>query len=94
MIYEKNNAQMRNLLVNFGKTNYGKCMFLICYTPFFVLFALTVFSVFLFLSCNCLQSCCMVILKLLFVTLISFCIGSYGYYKEIRVYSFNIKTKK
>lgn len=82
MIYKLNNKELRNKMKKFGKTTYGKCMFIICFNPFIILFIL---SIILLLNMN---KSCMIIpfLITIFLTIIAFSIGNYGYYKELREY--------
>ena len=92
MIYNKNNKQMKEQLIDFNKTNYGKCIFIICYTPFFMFIFITLFSFFFFLKCRCFASTVTLTIMVMIST-ISFCIGSYGYYKELREFV-NTRKKK
>ena len=80
MIYKLNMTEMRNMLKEFGKTLYGKTIFVICYSTFIILF------LFLFISIifNLLSFENYLIVS--FICLISFLIGSYGYYKELRIF--------
>lgn len=80
MIYKLNMTEMRNMLKEFGKTLYGKTIFVICYSTFIILL------VFLFISIifNLLSFENYLIVS--FICLISFLIGSYGYYKELRIF--------
>lgn len=94
MIYEKNNKEMRKLLRKFGSTNYGQCMFFICYMPFLLLLLLTITILLIFIKYCCLSACSMLIVKLTFATLISFCVGSFGFYKELREFASNNKSIK
>lgn len=83
MIYKLNNKELKKEMIDFHKTTYGKCIFLICYSVFFVLFIGLIFSLILvpfypkgvillfFLPLSC---------------LISFVIGSYAFYKELRLF--------
>ena len=49
MIYKMDSKKLRKLLVDFGSTYYGKTMFLLCYSLFFITFAslITVFIVYI-----------------------------------------------
>lgn len=89
MIYKLNNNELKKEMIEFNKTIYGKCMFLICYSVFFVLFIGLIFSlIMVFINFK--------IINLLFILpilcLISFVIGSYIFYKELRIY-IESKTK-
>ena len=78
MIYNMNQKELKRLLIDFSKTRYGKSMFIICYAVFFLLFLTIIILCFLkqFLLVGMLSLLC----------LISFCIGSYAYYKELRIF--------
>lgn len=84
MIYKLNNKELRNKMKEFGKTNYGKSMFLICYLPSMISFIVMIIFFFYFNKFNCLYSPPFII-SLVF-TIISFSVGNYGYYKELRVF--------
>lgn len=83
MIYKLNNQELKKEMIEFNKTTYGKCMFLICYSVFFIFFIELIFSlIMVFFTPK--------IFILLFVLpllcLISFVIGSYVFYKELRLF--------
>jgi amino acid permease len=80
MIYKLNNKQLRKKMKEFGKTNYGKSIFLICYLPFMISFIITLI---LFLNLNN-YSCTKYFIITMIFTVISFSLGNYGYYRELR----------
>lgn len=80
MIYNLDSKGIKKELYEFHKSEYGKTIFVICYSLFFLLFSATIvcligkflcFEYFIFLSLSC---------------LISFLIGSYNFYKELRIF--------
>lgn len=86
MIYNLSYKEFSKLMFQFSKTVYGKCMFLINYSVFIFLFILTIVTFIMYLCCKWpIISIFMFILVLL--TLISFVIGSYGFYKELRIFA-------
>ena len=84
MIYKLDNKQFREKLREFGKTVYGKCIFLSCYLPFLFGFIITIIFFLYFNKFNCLWAPPFLI-SLVF-TILSFSIGSYCYYRELRVF--------
>lgn len=84
MIYKLNNKELKEKIKLFSKTVYGKCIFFICYLPFIISFFVTIVFLIYFSKFNCLWAPPF-ILSLIF-SIISFSIGSYGYYKELRVF--------
>lgn len=87
MIYKVNNKGLGNIIRDFNKTTYGKCMFVICYIPFVFLFVLTIFSLIYFLCGTNNFFYSVYFLSLLFITLFAFSLGSFGYYKELRIFA-------
>ena len=95
MIYEKNNNQMRKVIKDFHKTNYGKSMFLICFSPFVISAVFTIITFFLCVTDKCLPFYSLFMLITTFGTIILFCTGSYAYYKELREFvHYSKKSKK
>ena len=94
MIYTKDNKQMKKNLGDFSKTNYGKCMFLICYSPFLLLTILTISTFILLITHDCWVFYSMTLVKFALATVCSFCLGSYGFYKELREYVNSTKSAK
>ena len=84
MIYKLNNKELRKKMKEFSKTNYGKSIFLICYLPFIISFIVTIIFFFYFNKYNCLWAPPFIISRVF--TVVSFSIGNYGYYKELRVF--------
>lgn len=85
MIYKLNNKKLRKKMKEFGKTTYGKSIFIICFTPFIISFLITITLSIFYLSNNYLFNQDFVILVLF--TIISFSLGNYGYYKELRIFT-------
>ena len=86
MIYKMNNKEIRKLLIEFGSTTYGKTMFLMCYACFFIIFANMIISLFVYFNSKSFFTGSYVIVSA-FISVISFTIGSYAYYKELRIYA-------
>ena len=85
MIYSKNYKELKKELINFNKTAYGKTIFLICYAPcVFCLFILVIVGMQFFQYREIL--CSILLILFLFITLIVFSIGSYAFYKELRLF--------
>lgn len=79
-IYAKEQKEMKKIMRSFLKTGYGKNMFILSYSMFFIFLCQGL--IFLFLHEE----------KLLFyipafLSLISFVAGSINYYKELRIYA-------
>lgn len=88
MIYNLKYKEFTNLMKEFGKTVYGKAMFVICYTPFIIGFiiccTLALIPVIDFLT--------RIDVIIIFLTTIIFlCIGSYAYYNQLRIFAEKIK---
>ncbi len=80
MIYKMNYKDIKRQMYEFHKTIYGKTMFVICYSLFFWLFVFCIFSlIFDLLSFE-------YFIVLIMICLISFLIGSYCFYKELRIF--------
>ena len=90
MIYKINNKKIKKALLDFNKTLYGKTMLLICYAPFLFGFVLTFVGLILFYKYTYSTSVTFLVVCVLF-SLISFCVGSYNFYRELRVYVNNKK---
>lgn len=84
MIYKLDNKGLKQKIKDFGSSAYGKCIFLICYLPFIISFIVTLIFLVYFNKFNCLWAPPFII-SLIF-TIISFSVGSYGYYRELRVF--------
>ena len=86
MIYDLNYKEFTKLMNDFGKTVYGKAMFVICYTPFLLGFVLSVMTSLSFILDNCVLTIFSVA-KIILGTIILLCIGSYGFYNELRKFA-------
>ena len=85
MIYKLDKDDVWKYLVKFSKTEYGKIMFLICYSIPIILFIMLLYTLimeFLYPGCDFIIIAAFIAL----FDLISFCIGSYSFYKEFRIY--------
>ena len=84
MIYGMNYKEFKKLLKDFGKTVYGKSMFVICYTPFFLCFLICLRLAFIevidFMSK-------FDVIALIVFTIILLCIGSFAYYNQLRIFA-------
>ena len=86
MIYKYEGRDFKKLMNEFHRTRYGKTMFVICYALFFLLFVGIIFSFIMkLLDFEHL-------LYLILGCLISFLVGSYWFYKELRIFV-NYKSK-
>ncbi len=94
-IYSLSNKEIRKCMREFNKTVYGKTIFVISYSTFLI--SLIVLIVFAIASSCSYNHYLLIILQFpylmvgMFLTLISFVIGSAYYYHELKEY---IKTKK
>ncbi len=85
MIYKLDKDDVWKYLLKFNKTEYGKTMFIICYSLSFILFIFMIATLILdfkypgegFILWSSL---------LALLDLISFVVGSYGFYKEFRIF--------
>lgn len=85
MIYKLQYKDIRKKLMEFNKTVYGKSVFVICYSPFVLFFVTSILGLYLTLTYHIHPMIC--ILPFLFLaTFLSFCIGSYAFYKEFRIF--------
>ena len=85
MIYDLNYKQLKKEMFEFGKSFYGKCIFISCYTPFFISLIITIVSAVKTFSCDFSYN----LKNFIFfpiVTIVLICLGSIGYYKELRVF--------
>ena len=84
MIYDLKYKEFTKLMKDFGKTIYGKAMFIICFTPFILSFIIC-----------CILACIPVIcfltkievIIIYFVTITLLCIGCFAYYNQLRIYA-------
>ena len=86
MIYKMNNKEVRKLLLEFGMTTYGKTMFVICYACFFIMFATVLSALIVFLN-NKNPFIGFFLILSANIAVVSFVIGSYAYYKELRIFA-------
>ena len=86
MIYKMDSKEIKKLLIEFNETVYGKTMFLMCYATFFIIFAGLLFSFIIYLRTKSFIISSFIIGSA-FLSIISFTIGSYAYYKELRIYA-------
>ena len=91
MIYDKSYKELKNYLWKFNKTTYGKTIFLICYAPFLICLIIAIIFFIFYLKYMDLGYL-ITLIVILAICLFSFCIGSYGFYKELR--KFVAKSKK
>ena len=85
MIYKMNGSEIRKLLREFYGTRYGKSMFVICYAVPFITFMVTMGMFLAFLVKN--GEANYFLIGIAFLCMNIFCIGSYFYYKELRVFA-------
>ena len=85
MIYKMNYEKIKKALREFNNTIYGKSILVACYTPFLFCFALTFISLILFYK-YCYLIYMITLLGLVLLSLIVFCIGTYAFYKELRIF--------
>ena len=84
MIYNMGAKEIRKLLRDFYKTRYGKSIFVICYVVPFLFFLVTMGMFIGFLMRG---QADYVLVFVPFVCMNMFCVGSYFYYKELRVFA-------
>ena len=77
-------AEIRKLLHEFYSTRYGKSIFVMCYAVPFITFVVTMG---MFLSLLVKGTANYVLIAIAFLCMNIFCIGSYFYYKELRVFA-------
>lgn len=91
MIYSLKYKEFSNMLKEFGKTVYGKAMFLICYTPFFLGLILCI-KLALTETIDFLSEYDIIVIT--FFTIVMLCIGSYGYYNQLRLFVEKTNSQK
>ncbi|MBQ6494506.1 MAG: hypothetical protein IJI49_00730 [Bacilli bacterium] len=84
MIYKMNGKEMKKLLHDFYSTRYGKSIYVICYAVPFITFMVTMG---MFLGLLVKGEANYVLIAIAFLCMNIFCIGSYFYYKELRVFA-------
>lgn len=84
MIYDLKYKEFTQLLKDFGKTVYGKAMFVICFTPFFlsliICIVLALIPVIDFLTK-------IQVIIIYFIAISLLCIGCYAYYNQLRIFA-------
>jgi hypothetical protein len=83
-IYTKNQQEIRKIILSFIKTIYGKTMFLLSYSMFFVFLVQAIIVLVL-------HENRIIFFMLSFLSLLSIIFGSINYYKELRTY---VKERK
>ena len=86
MIYDMNAKEIRKLLHDFYKTRYGKSIFVICYAVPFITFMVTMG---MFIGLLTKGEANYVLIAIAFLCMNIFCIGSYFYYRELRIFADN-----
>ena len=84
MIYKMDGKEIKKLLRDFYDTRYGKSLFVICYAVPFIMFMVTMG---MFISSLVYGESDYMLVALPFFCMNIFCIGSYFYYKELRVFA-------
>lgn len=79
-----NGKEMKKLLHDFYSTRYGKSIYVICYAVPFITFMVTIG---MFLGLLVKGEANYVLIAIAFLCMNIFCIGSYFYYKELRVFA-------
>lgn len=85
MIYKLDKDDVWKYLLKFNKTEYGKTMFIICYSLSFILFIFMIATLILDFKYPG-EGLILWSSLLALLDLISFVIGSYGFYKEFRIF--------
>ena len=93
MIYDLKYNEMSKLMRKFGKTVFGKIIFVICYTPFFLGLIASIVSLIFYCKKICYISVSNMQL-ILIGTIFLLCFGSYGYYRELRIFAEKQKSNK
>ena len=84
MIYKLNGKEIKKLLHDFYETRYGKSIFVVCYAVPFITFMVTMG---MFLSSLVNGRSNYILVAIAFLCMNIFCIGSYFYYKELRIFA-------
>ena len=85
MIYKMSPKEIKKLLHDFYATRYGKSMFVICYVVPFFTFMITI-GMFISSFADTSEVEKYMVVLTAFLCMNVFCIGSYFYYKELRIY--------
>ena len=91
MIYKMGPNEINKLLHEFYETRYGKMIFVTCYAVPFITFVVTIGMFFALLIKG---NANYVIIAIAFLCMNIFCIGSYFYYKEVRIFAETRDSKK
>ena len=79
-----NAKEMRKLLHDFLGTRYGKSIFVVCYAVPFITFMVTMG---MFFSSIVNGEANYILIAIAFLCMNIFCIGSYFYYREVRIFA-------
>jgi len=88
MIYKLNGKEIKKVLNEFYATRYGKSIFVVCYAVPFITFMVTMG---MFLSSLVNGQSNYILVAIAFLCMNIFCIGSYFYYKEVRIFAEHMK---
>ena len=80
-----NPSEIKKLLHDFYATRYGKTVFVMCYAVPFITFVVTIGMFLAFLMKH--GTANYVLIAIAFLCMNIFCLGSYLYYKELRVFA-------
>lgn len=86
MIYKMNAIEIKKLLHDFYTTRYGKSIFVICYVVPFITFMITI-GMFISSLGDVSEIEKYIVVLTAFLCMNVFCIGSYFYYKELRIFA-------
>lgn len=86
MIYKMGPKEIKKLLHDFYETRYGKSIFVICYVVPFITFMITM-GMFISSFGEVSEIEKYIVILTSFLCMNIFCIGSYFYYKELRVFA-------
>ncbi len=87
--YNLDNKGLRKEIKKFRKTNYGKIVFCLSYAVSFLSFLISIFFIVFVNGCTYKYFCYRflpITLIFLFVTFVSFILGSIYYYRELKKY--------
>ena len=88
MIYKLDGKGIKKLLHDFYGTRYGKSIFIVCYAVPFITFMVTMG---MFLGSLVKGESSYILVAIAFLCMNIFCIGSYFYYRELRIYAESLK---
>ena len=84
MIYKMDGKEMKKLLHDFYSTRYGKSIYVVCYAVPFITFMVTMG---MFISSIVNGEANYILIAIAFMCMNIFCIGSYFYYRELRIFA-------